>query len=90
MKVPNQASARPGRVAVLPALATSLLAAVLMAACSSEAAPGAPPPPEVSVAVISAQPVRQWDAFTGRVTAVETVELRPRVRRVRRSARAPR
>ena len=79
MKVPNQASVRPGRVAVLPALATSLLAAVLMAACSSEAAPGAPPPPEVSVAVISAQPVRQWDAFTGRVTAVETVELRPRV-----------
>lgn len=79
MNIPNQPLARPGRGAVIPAFALSLLASVLIAACSSEAAPGAPPPPEVSVAAIAAQPVRQWDAFTGRVSAVETVELRPRV-----------
>lgn len=79
MNVPNPSIARPGRGTALPALALSILAAVLIAACSSEAAPAAPPPPEVSVAAIAAEPVRQWDAFTGRVSAVETVELRPRV-----------
>src|SRR3546814_1479637 len=48
---------------------------------SSEAAPGAgmPPPPEVSVATVLSKPVHQWDTFNGRVTAVESVQLRPRV-----------
>jgi multidrug efflux system membrane fusion protein len=40
---------------------------------------GMPPPPEVSVAQVVSRDVRHWDEFTGRVTAVETVELRPRV-----------
>ncbi|WP_245559613.1 efflux RND transporter periplasmic adaptor subunit [Luteimonas mephitis] len=56
--------------------------AVAVSACgSSEAAPGAgmPPPPEVSVATVLSKPVHQWDTFNGRVTAVESVELRPRV-----------
>lgn len=45
-----------------------------------QAAPGdAAPPPEVSVARVASREVRQWDEFTGRVAAVETVELRPRV-----------
>ena len=58
-----------------------LLAAALAVACNSNAAPGdaAPPAPEVSVAQVVARPVQQWDAFSGRVSAVETVELRPRV-----------
>ena len=60
-------------------LAALVLAVSLAAGCTSEAAPAAPPPPEVSVATVSAQSVRQWDAFTGRVSAVETVDLRPRV-----------
>jgi len=38
-----------------------------------------PPPPQVSVATVLSKQVRQWDEFTGRVSAVETVELRPRV-----------
>jgi multidrug efflux system membrane fusion protein len=42
-------------------------------------AAGMPPPPEVSVAQVVSRDVRHWDEFTGRVTAVETVELRPRV-----------
>ncbi|MFC3716369.1 efflux RND transporter periplasmic adaptor subunit [Luteimonas soli] len=55
---------------------------IAVSACgSSEAAPGAgmPPPPEVSVATVLSKPVHQWDTFNGRVTAVESVELRPRV-----------
>lgn len=65
-----------------PALLAATLAAVFVAAgCSSHAAPGAgmPPPPEVSVAQVLTRNVRQWDDFTGRVAAVETVELRARV-----------
>jgi multidrug efflux system membrane fusion protein len=38
-----------------------------------------PPPPEVSVAKVISKEVSPWDEFTGRVSAVETVELRPRV-----------
>ena len=58
-----------------------LLAAAIATACNSSASPGddAPPPPEVSVAEVVERSVRQWDDFTGRVSAVETVELRPRV-----------
>lgn len=58
-----------------------LLAAALATACSSSASDGAEtmPAPEVSVARVLEREVRQWDDFTGRVVAVETVELRPRV-----------
>lgn len=65
---------------VLP-LAAAVLIAVAVAACGSQAAPnaGMPPPPEVSVATVVSKNVRQWDEFNGRVSAVETVELRPRV-----------
>lgn len=38
-----------------------------------------PPPPEVSVADVLVKPVSQWDSFNGRVEAVESVQLRPRV-----------
>ncbi|WP_407081069.1 efflux RND transporter periplasmic adaptor subunit [Halomonas faecis] len=37
------------------------------------------PPPEVSVAQVLVENVELWDAFTGRIEAVETVDLRPRV-----------
>ncbi|WP_374557061.1 efflux RND transporter periplasmic adaptor subunit [Thermomonas sp.] len=54
--------------------------ALATAGCSSEASPAAsPPPPEVSVAGVLSRTVGQWDEFTGRVAAVESVELRPRV-----------
>ena len=62
------------------ALVTAISIALLASGCSSQAATdAAPPAPEVSVAEVLLKPVRQWDEFTGRVAAVETVELRPRV-----------
>jgi RND family efflux transporter MFP subunit len=39
----------------------------------------APPPPQVSVAQVLEKRVKDWDEFTGRLQAVETVEIRPRV-----------
>jgi len=62
-------------------LPVGLLAA--LAACSNNnaAAPhaGMPPPPDVSVAAVVSKPVRQWDAFTGRVAATDSVDVRARV-----------
>jgi RND family efflux transporter MFP subunit len=46
---------------------------------SSGGAPSAAPPPEVSVAQVLQRRVKDWDEFTGRLQAVETVEIRPRV-----------
>ena len=40
---------------------------------------GAPPPPQVSAAPVLVKQVSQWDEFSGRVEAVQSVELRPRV-----------
>lgn len=78
---PRKALARSGTGIPTLALATGLLMTVIATACSSQAEPGAgmPPPPEVSVAQVLNKDVRRWDEFTGRVSAIETVDLRPRV-----------
>ena len=55
-------------------------AAVLLTGCTSEATTGAAPAPvQVSVADALERNVTQWDEFTGRLEAVESVEVRPRV-----------
>jgi multidrug efflux system membrane fusion protein len=59
-----------------------LLAVLLTAAgCNNEQASSggqAPPPPEVGVAQVVSKSVQQWDEYTGRISAIDTVELRPR------------
>jgi RND family efflux transporter MFP subunit len=50
----------------------------LVATCG-KSGPQAPPPPQVSVAQVLEKRVKDWDEFTGRLQAVETVEIRPRV-----------
>jgi hypothetical protein len=63
---------------VRAAVAAASLA--LLAGCESAAeGPAMPPPPEVSVAEVLVRDVQHWDEFTGRIEAVESVELRPRV-----------
>lgn len=68
------------------ALRTTALGVVLaltvavIAGCSSEAAEtGMPPAPDVSAATVLVKQISQWDDFSGRVEAVENVDLRPRV-----------
>jgi len=58
--------------------ATSCAVAIL-AGCGKSGGPQAPPPPQVSVAQVLEKRVKDWDEFTGRLQAVETVEIRPRV-----------
>jgi RND family efflux transporter MFP subunit len=58
-----------------------VFAATLLAACGKAGGGGAsvPPAPQVSVATVLERKVKDWDEFTGRFQAVETVEVRPRV-----------
>ena len=68
------------RHAVTATLAAA--AAVLLAGCGKAGGSGGPPampPPAVNVAVALKRPITEWDEFTGRIEAVESVELRPRV-----------
>jgi RND family efflux transporter MFP subunit len=62
---------------VLPTLAYLIAAA--LSGCSSQATPTPPPAPKVSIAAALERNVTEWDEFTGRLEAVETVEIRPRV-----------
>jgi len=63
------------------ALAGAITLSLILAGCGSQAAEkmAGPPPADVNVAQVLQKNVRQWDEFTGRIAAVETVELRPRV-----------
>lgn len=64
---------------VLPALAAAVLT-LLLQGCRSEATTQAAAPlPQVSVAAALEREVQEWDEFTGRLEAVESVEVRPRV-----------
>jgi RND family efflux transporter MFP subunit len=57
-----------------------IFAALGLAGCDSKQAAGsAPPPPPVTVARPLQKTVTEWDEYTGRFTAVETVEVRARV-----------
>jgi len=59
-----------------------LLAALLLANCNRPAQEGGGmemPPAQVTVAPVEERKLVEWQEFTGRVEAMETVELRPRV-----------
>ena len=64
------------------ALAGAMLAlsVAVLSACSGQANEAAQaPPPEVGVAPVLVRNVSQWDEYSGRIEAVESVDLRPRV-----------
>ena len=64
----------PSRSLVVSALffGTSLLG------CSAKP-PAPPPPPAVTAAPVLQRDVAEWDEFSGRLEAVDQVEIRPRV-----------
>ena len=51
----------------------------LLAACQPQQATAPPPPPQVTVSQPVARDVIEWDEYTGRLEAVESVEVRARV-----------
>jgi membrane fusion protein, multidrug efflux system len=53
------------------------LSGVLLGCAAKPAAP--PPPPAVTVAAVLERDITEWDEFSGRLEAVNEVEIRPRV-----------
>ncbi|MBU1384214.1 MAG: efflux RND transporter periplasmic adaptor subunit [Alphaproteobacteria bacterium] len=60
-------------------VAASALMAAALYGCSSKSEAQAPPAPAVTVAVPLVQAVQDWDEFTGRFEATQSVEVRARV-----------
>ena len=56
----------------------ALAVAVVGWGCSATP-PTAPPPPAVTVAAVEQRNIIEWDEFSGRLEAVDAVEIRPRV-----------
>jgi RND family efflux transporter MFP subunit len=54
-------------------------ALALIGGCGKQGGAQSAPPPQVSVAQVLEKRVKDWDEFTGRLQAVESVEIRPRV-----------
>ena len=79
----TQAFRSPSRPNVLlrAAAAASLIAsAVGLASCTRvQTQEAAPPAPQVTAAAAVARNVTEWDEFTGRLEAVQSVSVRPRV-----------
>src|ERR1700728_3580690 len=69
----------PGIIRIAIAAGIACLSAWLGACAKSGDAQAPPAPPQVSVAAVVEKRVKDWDEFTGRFQAVETVEIRPRV-----------
>ena len=56
-----------------------LISALVLAGCGGGGPPDGPPPTAVSVARVVERSITEWDEFTGRIEAVESVALQPRV-----------
>ncbi|MEO0615067.1 MAG: efflux RND transporter periplasmic adaptor subunit [Pseudomonadota bacterium] len=56
-----------------------VILSALVAACGGGGGPGQPPPANVSVSEVVVRNITEWDEFTGRIAAVDDVEIRPRV-----------
>lgn len=68
------------RSGMVGAAGVTACAVLLLGGCGkSGGGQSAPPPPQVTVAEVLQKNVKEWDEFTGRLQAVETVEIRPRV-----------
>jgi multidrug efflux system membrane fusion protein len=65
-------------IRIVPLVSLVLIANVL-AGCDSKPTAGSPPPPTVTVAQPLQKSITEWDEYTGRFTALETVEIRARV-----------
>ncbi len=75
----NQSRRAHGTRIALQLSAVALFVTLLSGCDKSVAQNASPPPPAVSVAEVIIKPINQWDNFNGRIEAVQSVQLRPRV-----------
>jgi len=81
-KFPSHSNAEPlpsSKLRLLALVAAGLTALIVLVGCNSSSKTQPPPPPPVTVAPVEQKEVVEWDEFTGRTEAVESVEVRPRV-----------
>jgi membrane fusion protein, multidrug efflux system len=71
-------ASHPSRIPLVPALLLSALLAACGGGGGSEQAHQMPPT-DVSVSTVVQKQVADWDEYVGRVEAIDSVELRPRV-----------
>jgi RND family efflux transporter MFP subunit len=76
--IPTATRLSPRLRTLLPPIGSLILIAALLTGCQPEAAPSAPAP-QVNVAKVIERKVNDWDEFTGRIQAIDSVEIRPRV-----------
>lgn len=67
------------KVTSIATLGAAIAGALALSGCASKATPSSAVLTEVSVAPALQREVVDWDEFTGRIEAVESVEIRPRV-----------
>jgi RND family efflux transporter MFP subunit len=67
------------RLAVTGALSLAALSLAALTVGRGKEPPAAPPPQAVTVAQVPEREITEWDEFTGRLEAVDQVEIRPRV-----------
>src|SRR5690606_34759695 len=61
-------------------VASALLLFSVLAGCGRQGEQqAAPPPMEIGVATVTERDISEWDEYTGRLEAVESVEIRPQV-----------
>jgi RND family efflux transporter MFP subunit len=76
--VTHRKTSASSRLVLAGPVLISLFAVALASGCAPQAAP-APQAPQVSVAQVLQRDVSDWDEFTGRTEAIESVDVRPRV-----------
>jgi len=64
---------------MLAGLVMLLAASAVLSGCNQQPPPPAPPPPPVTIAKPVQKEIVEWDEYTGRTDAVESVNIRPRV-----------
>src|SRR5258708_13463772 len=69
---------RAAMIRIVPLVALILIGNVLAGCDSKPTAGSAPPPPSVTVSQPLQKSITEWDEYTGRFVAVETVEVRAR------------
>ena len=70
---------RCSSISFIPVLAVSISALIAGCARNEAATPSQMPAVEVGVSEVIARPVTDFDQFTGRIRAIQRVEIRPRV-----------
>src|ERR1700751_793343 len=71
--------AKSSRRSLKQACWISVAVCILSAGCKQSTLAPAPPPPPVTVATPIHKEIVEWDEYTGRTEAIESVKIRPRV-----------